>query len=183
MADAGGGLDAGPLRFLGAAEDEPCAAAGDEQVDQAGGGHKLPRAGAVRILDESNHFRREARVRQTQMNGVRYGGVGTESLLAAAQYRGVAGLEREDRRVGGDVRAALIDDGDDAQRDGGWALYARQHLSHRIRQADHFADAFGHTGDALGIQGQTVYHNRTQPVTGCRDVFSVGSKDAVLLAY
>ncbi len=41
---------------------------------------------------------------------------GAEALGAAAQDRGIAGLEAERAGIGGDIRPALIDHADDAER-------------------------------------------------------------------
>ena len=69
--------------------------------------------------------------RQRGMNGARR----AEAIRAAAQDRRIAGLEAERAGIGGDVRAALVDDADDAERHAhaldGHAVRALPSLQHR----------------------------------------------------
>ena len=78
---------------------------------------------------------------------------------AAAQDHGVAGLQRQCAGVGGDVRPALVDDADDAERHldalDGHAVRPRPGLgdpADRIGKAAHHVEAFGHRLDALVVR-------------------------------
>ena len=105
------------------------------------------------------------------MNGADNRRIGAEGFAPAAQNNGVAGLQREDGRVGGDVRPTFVDDGDDTEGDGGlldhepvWTLHTAEHLALWIGQRGDFADALGHAGDALRRQGEPVKHDLAVPV-------------------
>ena len=82
---------------------------------------------------------------------------GAEALRAAAQDRGVAGLEAERAGVGRHVRAALEDDADDAER-------RRDALDRQavrpLQLGEHAADGIGQIGDALDRVG-----DRREPVS------------------
>jgi hypothetical protein len=89
------------------------------------------------------------------------------ALGAAAQDRGVAGLEAERGGVGGDVRPALVDDADDAERHRARARSscrsARPALgdrADRIGSAAHHLDAVRHGGDALVVEREPVEEGR-----------------------
>ena len=171
MADAGPGLDAGYLCVLHAASDEARASAGDQQVHQAGGFHQLAGAFPVRILHESHQLGRQERILQTEMYGPDNGGVGSEGLFASAKDHRVPGFQRQRRGVGGHVRPALVNDGDDPQGHSGLLddhavgpLRPLEHLPHRIRQPHHVQDALCHARDPLRREPQPVDHYRAESV-------------------
>ena len=189
VADAGAGLDAGHLGVLHAAADQPRAASGDQQIHEAHRLHELIGAVVAGILHEAHQLRREPRVLKPQMDGVHDGGVGAEGLPPAAEDHRVAALQRQHRRVGGDVGAAFKDDGHHAQGHGGLldhdavgALDPSNHLALRVRQLHHLPHALGHAGDALRRQGQTVDHHAAVAVLRGLHVLPVGGEDVLLLA-
>ena len=141
----------------------------------------------VGVFHEAHQGGGETGVFQTVMNRPDNRRVGAEGLAPAAQNDGVAGLQREHGGVGSDVRTALIDDGDDAERNGGFldykavgTLHAAQNPAFRIGQCGDLADTLGHTGDALGRQGKPVEHHITVAVTGGFDVFTVCGENLFL---
>src|SRR5580698_308347 len=90
-----------------------------------------------------------------------------EALGTAAQDRGITGLEAERAGIGGDIRPALVNHGDNAERD----AYARN--AHAVRPPPRFHDgadrifeladhveARRHRFDALGIKRQPVEEGR-----------------------
>ena len=99
MADTGSGLDARDGCIFYTGSDQTCAAARNQQIDEAGSSHQFPRAGAIRIFYKSDQFRRESRICKSQMNGIHNGGIGAESFLSAAEHGGIAGFQRKDRCV------------------------------------------------------------------------------------
>ena len=188
VADAGAGLDAGDLRVFGAAADEARAAPGDEQVHIAHGPHELVGARVRCILDKADEGGGKARVLEAVTDGRDDGGVGAVSLAPAAQDDGVAGFERQHRRVRGDVRAAFVDDGDHAQRYGGLldhkpvrAHHAPEYPSLRVGKRRHLAHAPRHAFNARRCQGEPVHHHIAVAVLRALHVQAVGGKDLVLL--
>ena len=92
---------------------------------------------------------------------------GMERLRAAAQDHGVARLEAQRAGVGGDVRAALVDHADDAERRADAAdVQAGRHVpfgddvAHRVALRGHGAQPVGHGADAPVVEGQPVDHRR-----------------------
>jgi hypothetical protein len=82
-----------------------------------------------------------------------------------AQQRGVAGLQREARRVDGHVRPGFVDHADDAERDAHLAHVqpvgeqtAAQHLAHRVGQARDRQQTLGDAVDPLLGERQAVEH-------------------------
>ena len=85
------------------------------------------------------------------------------AVRAAAQDRGIAGLEAQRAGVGGDVRPALVDDADDAERHAhaldGHAVRPRPALRHRadrIGERAHHVEPVRHRGDALVVEREAV---------------------------
>ena len=188
MADAGTGLDAGNLGLLRAAADQTGSAAGDQQIDQAHGSHELFGTGVVGVLHKAHQGSGETRVFQTVVNGADDRRVGTEGLAPAAQNDGVAGLQCEYGGVRSDVRAAFINNGDDAEGNGSLlnhetvgAFHTAENLAFRIGQCGNLADALGHAGDALRRQGEAVDHHLAVTITGGFDVFTVRGENLLLL--
>ena len=100
-----------------------------------------PDRGAVARRHELDRGLRQAR-RRAAPRAARRGSRGSsdEALGAAAQDRGVAGLEAQRAGVGGHVRAALVDDADDAER------HAHALDGHAVRPRP----AFGDLADRIG---------------------------------
>ena len=87
-------------------------------------------------------------------------------LLAAAQDADVPALEAERRRIRGDVRAALIDDGDQSKRHlyllNAHPVRARKVLQHTARMSGQRGDgahAVSHPLEPLFVQAQPVEHD------------------------
>ena len=102
-------------------------------------------------------------------------------LLAAAEDAGVAGFQGQRRRVGGDVGAALIDDGHQPQGDlhllddkAVGAAHLRQHPARVIRQGGDGADAVGHGGQPLFVQIQAIQHHVGDMSPGGGHILCVG---------
>jgi len=97
--------------------------------------------------------------------------VGVQRLLAAAQNRGVAGLETQARRIRRHVGARFVDDHHHADGRGNLLQFQPvgpsaliQHPADRIRQHRHLAQPLRHAGDAFVIQLEPVQHRGGQPV-------------------
>ena len=102
-------------------------------------------------------------------------------IRAAAQDRGVAGLQAQRAGIGGDIRAAFVDDADDANRrahalDGHAVrpLPFVEHVADRIVQLGDDFEAFGHRRDALPVERQAVEE-------GAGDAGGLGFGDVVLV--
>ena len=116
--------------------------------------------------------------------------VAANGFRAAAQDAGVAGFQAQAGRIGGHIRASLVDDANHAQRhahlaqlDAGRAVSKFAHFAHRVGQGGNLAQAFGHLRHASGRQRQPVEHGRLQPgVTGGGQVGLVGGHQRVGLA-
>ena len=138
--------------------DEVGAAARDEQVDQAAGGHQRP-DGLAAARRAGRRRRRAGPARRgprastsTSARLVRRGG------RAAAQDDGVAALEAEAGGVDGDVGARLVDHADDAH---GHPDLADLQAVGQGRAAHHLADRVGQCGDVA--QGR---RRRRRPARG-----------------
>ncbi len=119
---------------------------------------------------------------QSGMNGAG----GAEAFRAAAQDHGIAGLQAERARIGGDVRAALVDHADNAERHphplDPHAVRTPPRCHHRADRILELADdidAGGHGLDALGVERQAVEEGRSG-TRGLRlgDVLGVGGKNS-----
>ena len=173
-------------RFLLHARDQALAAARHDHVDGAvEAGEHHPDRGAVARRHQLDRVRRQAGLREPVDDRVVDGAVGALALGAAAQDRGIAGLEAERGGVGRHVRAALIDDADDAERH---AHALDRHavrprpalgdLADRIGEiADHL-DAGGHGGDALVVEREPVEEGRVGAAAlGLGHVLGIGGED------
>ena len=95
--------------------------------------------------------------------------IGMDRFRAAAQDRGVAGLQAQPGGVGGDVGARFVDDADHAQRhahladlDAGGAVFQVADLADRVGQLGDLAQAFGHARHALVGEREPVDHRRLE---------------------
>ena len=86
-----------------------------------------------------------------------------ETVRAAAQHHRVAALEAQRAGVGGDVRAALVDHADDAERrrdaldrEAVRPLEGGEHAPDRVGQRGDLLDAARDCLDAGGVESQTV---------------------------
>ena len=166
MADAGAGLDAGYGRVLHAGADQPGAAAGDQQIDQSRCRHQLVRALTAGVLQNPEDRRIASGVGNAVPERLHDGHGGAVRLLAAAQDADVPALEAERRRIRGDIRAALIDDGDQSKRHlhllNAHPVRAREVLQHAARMSGQRGDgahAVGHPLEPLFVQAQPVEHD------------------------
>ena len=188
VADARAGLDAGDLRVLQAAADQTRAAAGDQQVYETDRLHQLIRALMIRILHKADQLGGQPGVLEAVVNGLNNGPVRAEGFFPAAQDHRVARFQGQHGRVRGDVRAALIDDGDHAERGRGFLDHQAvrpfdpaQHLPLGIGQRRDLAHALGHAGDALFRQREPVHHDLAVLAFSRLDVLAVRGQDGVLL--
>ena len=184
MADAGAGLDAGNGRIFHAGADEALAAARDEQVDEAVRRHQGLRARVRRVLHDVDDIGVAAGGLDAGLQR-RYDGTGGAiGLLAAAQHTDVAALDAQCGRVRRDVRAALIDDGDQPERylplGDGHAVGTgelRERAAHVVGQGRGLADALGHRVDAALRQGKAVEHHIGDRPSRRLDVLCVLAQD------
>ena len=155
-------------RFGLHARDEALAAARNNHVDGAveAGEHQPDRCALAR-RDERNAFLGQAGLaqplRERAMDRLR----GPMTFRAAAQDHGIARLEREGARIRRDVRPALIDDADDAERHAHaldrHAVRSRPGFgdaSDRIGQRAHHIEAVRHGGDAFLVEREPVKERR-----------------------
>ena len=104
-----------------------------------------------------------------------------DGLAAAAQDGGVAGLETKHGGVGGDVRAAFVDDADGADGHADLldpysvrAVPGVHHLADGIGQRGDLIDAGGHGFDACFIELEAVEHGGGESfIRSRREVFRV----------
>ena len=108
-----------------------------------------------------------------------------EAFRASAQYRRVAGFDGQRAGVGRHVRAAFVDDADDAERHA-HALKAQtvgpypfgQHRTDRIGQLGDLPDAVGDPFDARLVEQQPVDECRRPPgSTRGFEILGVGGED------
>jgi len=185
VAVADAGLDDRDRRVLDHGADQPRAAAGDQAVHVAVQTHEGGRDLARRVLDQRNAVLVEAGGYERGAHRPGDLHVRVQRLLAAAQHAGVAGLQADCRGVGGDVRARLVDDADDAERhrdllhlEPAVERRAREHAADGVGEAHHVAHALGHRPDARIGERQPVDHRRREPRLAARlDVQGVRRED------
>ena len=105
-------------------------------------------------------------------------------LLTATQHAGTARFQGEGGGIGGNVGAALIDDGDDAHGDAD-ALHLqavgqgvlRNDAAYGVGQCHHLADALGHVGNASLRQGEAIQHHLGDVTAGRLHVKGVGCQN------
>ena len=112
-----------------------------------------------------------------------------ETLGPASQYDRVARLQAQPGRIGGHIRAALVDNADDTERyrhpldiQTVRPLNFREYLSQRIRQFDHRFQSAGHRLNTLVIERQSIQHCATQsPGLGGVHILRVCHQDRIAL--
>ena len=112
-----------------------------------------------------------------------------ETLGPASQYDRVARLQTQPGRIGGHVRAALVNNADDTERyrhplniQTVRPLNFREYLSQRIRQFDHRLQPAGHRLDTLVVERQPIQHCATQsPGLGGTHILRVRQQDCTAL--
>ena len=140
------------------------------------------------ILHKTHKRRGKTGVFQAVMNGRHDRRIGAEGLPAAPQHDGVSRLQRQNGGIRSHIRSALIDDGDHAERNGGFldhksvrALQAFQHPSLRIGQGRDLPDTLCHPGDALRGQCEPVDHHIAIAIPGGFHIRAIRLQDRVLL--
>ena len=158
--------DDGHARFVLHAGDEALAATGDDNVEAAiEAGEDVPDGGAVGGLHQLDRVFGQADFGKARTHGVGNNARGVEALRAAAQDHRVGGAQAKCAGISRHVRAALIDDADDA--DG--HAHAResetvglgpvgQHCADRIGQASDVGHALRHRLDAGRREFETIEH-------------------------
>ena len=166
VADARSRLDAGDGRVFDAGADQPRPAARDEQVDKPLRAHQLVRALVARVLEDVEDVRVAARGGDALLECGGDGLRAADGIAPAAQDADVAALDGKRRRVGGDVRTALIDDRDKPQRHLLFidrhtvrALHLGEDPPRVIGQLRHGAHAVRHRVDTRGVEPQAVEHH------------------------
>ena len=136
----------GTLALATQEANQPLAAPGDQKVDITDAGHQLCRTGPAGILHQLHQLPGHSDAVQPILQGADDGVRRAEGFLAAAQNAGVAGFQRQRRRVRRDIGAALVDDRYDAQGDADpvnlqpvGPLYMPQCLADRVRQGGDLA--------------------------------------------
>ena len=172
------------------ARDQALAAARHDDVDGAvePGEHHPDRGAVARRHQLDRGFGQRGRAQALGQRGVDRA-IAAMALRAAAQDRGIAGLEAERGGIGGDVRAALVDDADDAERHphalDGHAVRPRPALRHRadrIGERAHHVERLGHGGDALVVERQPVEERRRRAgCLGLGQVLGIGGEDIGLV--
>ena len=128
---------------------------------------------------------RQARLPQAlDKAGVDRGGR-VKAVRAAAQHHRVAALQAQRAGVGGDVRPALVDDADDAERgrdalddEAVGAIVGREHPADRIGQFCDLLHPLRHRLDALFVKCESVDHRRRKPAPlGLAEVARIGGQD------
>ena len=145
--------------------DQLLAAAGDDHVDVLLKLEQLVDRFPIGQGDDLNRRLGERVIAEDALEDSADGQVGEYRLRAAPQDDGVAGLEAEGGRVGGDVRAGFVDDPDHPEgnphpADGQAVRPLRhgRHLSHRIGQGGHLAQPLGDSPDGLLREREAVDH-------------------------
>ena len=164
---------------------EPLAAARDHQVDQALLGAELGQLLAAAAGHEGQRARRQAVGLDRVARDPGEDGVRVRGGRRAAQHDRVARLEAQRGGVDRHVRARLVDDGDDAERDAHLAHLepvreprALDHLADRVGQRDDLADPARHPGDPAAVEREPVHQRVGEPRLAARlEVAGVGLED------
>ena len=190
MADAGTGLNAGNLGVFRHGLNETGAASGNQQIHITHGGHQLCGTGPGSILYQLYQIGRQIGGFQPCLHGGDDGVGGAEGLLAASQDAGGACFQRQGGGIGGDIGAALIDDGNDAHGNTHLlddqpvgAHHPMAYPTHRIGQSGDLPDALRHAVDAVGIQSQSIQHDLGDMCPGGLQILCVGLQDGVCICF
>ena len=166
VADASSRFDAGDGCMLDASADEACAASRDEKVDKTGRFHDLRCAMAGGILDDVHNIRVKAYSTHAVFERIYDRLARPVRLFSGAEHADVAAFEAECCCVRGDIRAALIDDGDEAQRHLLFIDFepvrARDFIQNPARvvgKGGRVPDPGGHGFDASGAETEPVEHD------------------------
>ena len=157
-----------------AGQDGHCGAGCDE-VNHAGAAARHQQAdavfhcqedihqGAVGVVHELDGGGGQAGLADGAVHQGDQGAVGAEGFLAAAQEAGVAGFEGQGYDVGGDIGAAFVDAGDDAQGDAAFFHLQAvvqgegvQFFAHRVGEGGDGAHIGRHSVEALGREEEAV---------------------------
>ena len=156
VTDTGTRLDTRNGGVFHTGADQTRSSARDQQIDIARGSHQLVRARAGGVLDKQNHIFIQSGSDQTLSQRTDDSVSASVRLFTAAQDADVPALQSEGGGVRGDVRAALIDDGDHTEGDGGLLdhetvgpLITHEDLADRRLKLHHVADALRHACDTL----------------------------------
>ena len=147
--------------------DQALAAARDDDVDKLGHRDQLADGGAVGGLHQLHRVFGQAGLGQRLAHQCRQRTVGMDGLGAAAQYAGVAALDRQAGGLDGDVGAALVNHAEHAQRH---AHLAHAYAAGLLLHADDFANDVGHGRQlfaALGDRGQHLVAELEPVHHGC----------------
>ena len=168
------------------AGDEILPSARDDHVDRAREPlQHQPDRGAVAGRNELNRVPRQPggpdAVDERRMNGPRR----AEAVRAPAQDDGVAGLQAKRGGVGGDVRPALVNHADHAERRPHpldshpvGPVPGVDHGADGVLKTRNHVDAFGHRGDALLVEHQTIDEGGGRPAAArLGDVLGIGRKN------
>ena len=162
-------------RFMLHARDKAFAAARHDHVYVSVQARKHgAHGGAVVGRHERDDVARKAGALQSRDKAAMDRPRGAQAIRAAAQDRGVAGLEAQRAGVGGDIGPALVNHADNTQRRRD-ALDAQaigplehgQHTAHGVGQIGDFLHAARHRLDALLVEGEPI-HRRSERVGGLR---------------
>ena len=190
VADAGSRFDAGNGCMLDTSADEACAASRDEKVDKTGSLHDFRRAMAGGILDDVHDIRVKARRADAVFERVYDRLCRAVRLFSGAEHADVAAFEAERGRVRGDIRAALIDDGDEAQRhllfidfQPVWARDFIQNPSRVVGKGGRVPNPGGHGLDASGAETEPVEHDLGNCAPCLLHVLRVREKNFVCVVH
>ena len=190
VADAGSRFDAGNGCVLDACADEPCAASRDEKVDKTGSLHDFRRAMAGGILDDVHDIRVKARRAHAVFERIYDRLCRAVRLFSGAEHADVAAFEAERGRVRGDVRAALVDNGDEAQRHLLFIDFepvrARdfiQNPSRVVGKGGRVPDPGGHGFDASGAETEPVEHDLGNCAPCLLHVLRIREKNLVCVVH
>ena len=145
---------------------EPRAASGDQEVHKSACFHDLRRAAAGGVFDNVHDVRIKARPFDAALERFHDGTRGAVGFLSGAEHADVAAFDAQRRSVGGDVRAALVDDGDQPQRhllfvdvQPVWARDFLENSSRVVRKSGSVPDTGRHPLEPVGAQAQPVEHD------------------------
>ena len=165
--------------------DETLAAARNDAVDQAIEFEQRVEGGAVGRGNQLDGVGGEAGGGERGGDEGGEGGVGVETLFAAAKNGGVAGFQAENGAVDGDVGTGFVDDADDADGDADFADVEPvgagrffQQITDGIGEGDDFADGDGEMVKACRCECQPIAGGRREGRgVGRGEVAGVGGEE------